>query len=89
MMNMQGKELYNRNCLIERPVQKCDILYKYVKYYHLRSTVKCERFFVHVYFSHETVFPDNCDVWTNENVSFAARNYECLFHSFVLQTKLL
>ena len=22
--------------------------------------------------------PDNCDDWTNENVSFGARNYECL-----------
>ena len=23
-------------------------------------------------------FPDNCIDWTNENVSFGARNYECL-----------
>ena len=23
-------------------------------------------------------FPDNCVDWTNENVSFGARNYECL-----------
>ena len=48
------------------------------------SAVKCERFFVHVYFSNHTVFPDNCDDWTNENVSFGAGNYECLFQSFVL-----
>ena len=25
------------------------------RYYHLRSTVKCERFFAQVYFSNETV----------------------------------
>ena len=50
--------------------------------------MKHEHFFVHVYFSHESVFPDKCDDWTNENVSFAAQNYECLFNSFVLETKL-
>ena len=44
-------------------------------------------FFVHVYISNETVFPDNCDDRTNENVSFGAQNYEYLFHSFVIQTK--
>ena len=27
----------------------------FILYYHLRSTVKCERFFAHVYFSNETV----------------------------------
>ena len=51
-------------------------------YYHLRSTVKRERFFVHVYFSNETSLPYNCDDWTIENVSFGARNCKCLFHSF-------
>ena len=42
-------------------------------YYHLRSTVKREHFF-----AHGDSFPDNCIDWTNENVSFGARNYECL-----------
>ena len=46
-------------------------------------------FFVHVYFSNETVFPDNCDDWTNENVSFGARNYESFFHGFVVQMDTL
>ena len=30
-------------------------MYVYIVYYHLRSTVKCERFFAQVYFSNETV----------------------------------
>ena len=50
-------------------------------YYHLRSTVKLERFFGHVYFSNEMVFPNNRDDWTNEDVSFGVQNYEYLFHS--------
>ena len=54
-------------------------------YYHLHLTVNI--FFVHFYFSNETVFANNCDDWTNENVSFGARNYEYLFHSFVLKMK--
>ena len=40
--------------------------------------MKRERFFAQVYFSNETLSPDNCVDWTNENVSFGARNYECL-----------
>ena len=41
--------------------------------------MKREHFFVHVYFSNETVSqPDNCINLTNENVSFGAQNYECL-----------
>ena len=36
-------------------------------------------FSAHVYLTNETVFPDNCDDWTNENVSFGAQNYEFLF----------
>ena len=47
-------------------------------------TVTCERrFFMHAYFSNDTVFPDNCDDWTNENVSFGSRNYETNIHSSV------
>ena len=49
--------------------------------------MKRERVFVHVYFSNETVFPDNSDDWTNKNVSFGARNFEANIHSFMLQTK--
>ena len=47
-------------------------------YYHLRSTVKRESFFAYVYFSKRDSSPDNCIDWTNENVLFGARNYECL-----------
>ena len=42
--------------------------------------MKRESFFVHVYLSHNSVFQDNCDNWTNEKVLFGAQNYECLFH---------
>ena len=49
----------------------------------MRPTMKRERFFAHVYYSNETVFTDNCDDWSNENVSFGARNCECLFHGFI------
>ena len=47
-------------------------------YYHLRSTVKRERFFRACLFFKGDSFPDNCINWTNENVSFGARNHECL-----------
>ena len=32
-----------------------NIQHNFHQYYHLRSTVKCERFFAQVYFSNETV----------------------------------
>ena len=48
------------------------------KYYHFRSTVKGERFFAYVYFSNETVSQTTVSTETNENVSFGARNHECL-----------
>ena len=51
--------------------------------------MKRERFFVHVYFSNETVFPDSRDDWTNVNVSFEARNYECLFQVASISVTLL
>ena len=35
-------------------------------YHYSRSAVKRERFVMLVYFSNGTVFPDNCDNWTNE-----------------------
>ena len=56
-------------------------------YYHLGSTVKRERFFAQVYCSNETVSQTTVSTgpmkmfrldWTNENVSFGARNHECL-----------
>ena len=53
--------------------------YYHYYYYHLRSTVKGERFSVHIYFSNETVFTYSCDDWTNES--------ETNVHSFVLQAK--
>ena len=58
-------------------------------YYHLGSSVKCECFLVHVYFSNKTVFPDNCDDWTNENVSFGAQNYETNIHCFIVHISRL
>ena len=36
--------------------------------------VKRQRLFVPVYFSNETVFPHNCDDWSNENVPLPAGN---------------
>ena len=39
--------------------------------------LKCLSYFITVYFSHTRQFP-NCIDWTNETVSFGARNYECL-----------
>ena len=59
-------------CIIQKPE------YLENKYYHLRSTVKHERFFHGGLLFKRDSFPDNCIHWTNENVSFGARNYECL-----------
>ena len=48
-------------------------------YYHLRSTVKLRmNFFCAGLLFKRDSFPDNCIDWTNENVSFGTRNYECL-----------
>ena len=47
-------------------------------YYHLRSTMKRERFFRGGLLFKRDSFPDNCIDWTNENVSSGPRNYECL-----------
>ena len=41
-------------------------------YYHLRSTVKCECFFAHVYFSNETV--------SQTTVSIGPKKMFCLEH---------
>ena len=46
---------------------KCTI----AAYYHLRSTMKHDRFFARSLFKRDS-FPDNCVLWTNENVSFGA-----------------
>ena len=48
----------------------------HIQYYHLCSTVKRERFFRTRLFFKRDSFPENCIDWTNENVSFGARNYE-------------
>ena len=44
-------------CIISSSLSSLNLLKAWllIQYYHLRSTVKHERFFVHVYFSNETV----------------------------------
>ena len=68
-------------------VMGLEIFVKLLFYYHLRSTVKCERFFAHVYFSNETVSqttvltgPMKMFPLEHETMNVCQRNVVCFVH---------
>ena len=68
-------------------VMGLEIFVKLLFYYHLRSTLKCERFFAHVYFSNETVSqttvltgPMKMFRLEHETMNVCQRNVVCFVH---------